>query len=110
MKPIAITAIILAIFGDLSPGSGHLLAIVSSILAAFSFPGAPILSTIAVGYNILAVSVPTPRFIFVDLTNLGSAIDQTVDIDPIPWQVAVHFLILVLGILRFWDAQEEAGG
>lgn len=110
MKPIAITAIILAIFGDLSPGTGHLLAIVSSVLAAFSFPGAPILSTIAVGYNILAVSVPTPRFIFVDLTDLGSAIDQTVDIDPIPWQVAVHFLILVLGILRFWDAQDKAAG
>lgn len=110
MKPIAITAIILAIFGDLSPGSGHLLAIVSSVLAAFSFPGAPILSTIAVGYNILAVSIPTPRLIFVDLADLGSAIDRTVDIDPIPWQVAVHFLILVLGILRFWDAQEEAGG
>ena len=110
MKPIAITAIILAIFGDLSPGSGHLLAIVSSILAAFSFPGAPILSTIAVGYNILAVSVPTPRFIFVDLADLGNAIDQTVDIDPIPWQVGIHFLILVLGILRFWDAQDQVRG
>ncbi len=110
MKPIAITAIILAILGDLSPGSGHLLAIVSSILAAFSFPGAPILSTIAVGYNILAVSVPTPQFIFVDLADLGNAIDQTVDIDPIPWQVAVHFLILVLGILRFWDAQDKVRG
>ncbi|MCH8202061.1 MAG: hypothetical protein IH996_03030 [Proteobacteria bacterium] len=110
MKPIAITAIILAIFGDLSPGSGHLLAIVSSILAAFSFPGAPILSTIAVGYNILAVSVPTPQFIFVDLADLGNAIDQTVDIDPIPWQVGIHFLILVLGILRFWDAQDQVRG
>ena len=107
MKPIAIAAIILAIFGDVSPGAGHLLAIVSSVLAAFSFPGSPILSTLAVGYNILAVAIPTPQFIFLDLANLGSAIDQTVDVDPIPWQIGVHFLILVLGILRYWDAHDE---
>ena len=51
MKLIALTALMLAIFGDVTPGSGHLLAIVSSVLAAFAFTGAPILSVVAVGAN-----------------------------------------------------------
>ena len=51
MRLIALTALIIAIFGDVTPGSGHFLANVSSVLAAFCFAGAPILTVVAVGTN-----------------------------------------------------------
>ena len=107
MKLIAFTALILAIFGDVTPGSGHLLAIVSSVLAAFCFAGAPILSVIAVGANAMAVTLPTPQLVIYDLLHYSSISTRMVDIDPVPWQYGVHFLIVVFGILRYWDARQQ---
>ena len=108
MKLIALTALALAIFGDVTPGSGHLLAIVSSVIAAFSFSGAPILSVVAVGINTMAVTLPTPQLVIYDLMDYASVSSRMVDIDPVPWQYGVHALIVVFGILRYWDARQVA--
>ena len=106
MKVIALAALVLAVFGDVTPGSGHLLAIVSSVIAAFAFSGAPILSVVAVGINTMAVTLPTPQLVIFDLLNYSSVSDRLIDIDPVPWQYGVHFLIVVFGILRYWDARQ----
>ncbi|MEE8371680.1 MAG: hypothetical protein V3R73_05980 [Sphingomonadales bacterium] len=103
MRTIAIAALLLAIFGDVTPGAGHLTAIVGSLLAALAFPGAPWLATLAIVYNMLAVTIATPQFVFYDLMNLGEAIDRTVGIDPVPWQLGLHFLALIVGIKRYWE-------
>jgi hypothetical protein len=108
MKLIALTALILAIFGDVTPGSGHLLAIVSSVVAAFAFTGAPILSVVAVGMNSMAVTLPTPQLVIYDLLNYGSVASRMIDIDPVPWQYGVHFLIVIFGFLRYWDSNQRA--
>ena len=107
MKLVAFTALVLAIFGDVTPGSGHLLAIVSSVIAAFAFTGAPILSVVAVGINAMAVTLPTPQLVIYDLLNYASVASRMIDIDPVPWQYGVHFLIVVFGILRYWDARQQ---
>ena len=91
MKLIALSALVLAIFGDVTPGSGHLLAIVSSVLAAFCFAGAPIISVIAVGANAMAVPLPTPQLVIYDLLHYSSVASRLVDIDPVPWQYGVPF-------------------
>ena len=108
MKVIALTALILAIFGDVTPGSGHLLAIVSSVIAAFAFTGAPILSVVAVGANAMAITLPTPQLVVYDILHYASVASRLVDVDPVPWQYGVHFLIVVFGILRYWDARQVA--
>ena len=79
MKLIAFSALLLAIFGDVTPGSGHLLAIVSSVLAAFCFAGAPIISVIAVGANAMAVTLPTPQLVIYDLLHYSSVASRMVD-------------------------------
>ena len=107
MKMIALTALLLAVFGDVTPGSGHLLAIVSSVIAAFAFTGAPILAVVAVGTNAMAVTLPTPQLVIYDLLHYSSVASRMIDIDPVPWQYGVHFLIVVFGILRYWDARQQ---
>ena len=106
MKIIALTALIIAIFGDVTPGSGHLLAMVSSVVAAFAFTGSPILAAVAVGINAMAITLPTPQLVIYDLLNYASISDRMMDIDPVPWQYGVHFLIVVFGIVRYWDARQ----
>ena len=106
MKLIALTAVIIAIFGDVTPGSGHLLAIVSSVLAAFCFTGAPIIAVVAVGANAMAVTLPTPQLVVYDILNYSSVASRLIDIDPRPWQYGVHALIVVVGIMRYWDARQ----
>ena len=108
MKLIALTALVLAIFGDVTPGSGHLLAIVSSVLAAFCFGGAPIIAVSAVGANAMAVTLPTPQLVIYDMMHYSSVASRMVDIDPVPWQYGVHALIVVFGLLRYWDARQQA--
>ena len=86
MKSIALCASLRAIFGDVTSGSGHLLTIVSSVLATFCFAGAPILSVVAVGANAMAVTLPTPQLVIYDLLHYSSVASRMIDIDPVPWQ------------------------
>ena len=107
IKLIALTACVLAIFGDVTPGSGHLLAIVSSVLAAFCFAGAPIIAASAVGANAMAVTLPTPELVIYDMMHYSTVPSRLLDIDPVPWQYGIHFLIVVFGLLRYWDARQK---
>ena len=48
------------------------------------------------------IQTTAPDLVVFGCTSAGSL----VDIDPVPWQYGVHFLIVVFGLIRYWDASQ----
>ncbi|MEE8371175.1 MAG: hypothetical protein V3R73_03435, partial [Sphingomonadales bacterium] len=106
MRAVAIFAFILASIGDFVPDAGKVIAIVSSAMAVWSFPGAFWLNFSTVTYNILATAVPTPGFIINDLIGkrtpmaeeiAAAATEAGYDVEPNLWLVAIHVGCLLYG-------------
>jgi hypothetical protein len=114
MKLVALTAFILAGFGDFVPGTGALVGLVASLMAVWAMPAAVWMSFSAIVYSILATAFPSPGFIFGDLiaerTPLAegmaeeiTAAGAEVAVATNYWLVAIHVALLFYALKRHTD-------
>ncbi|MCH8202059.1 MAG: hypothetical protein IH996_03020 [Proteobacteria bacterium] len=98
MKFVAVFAAVLAGYADFDPQLAIYFAVVSSLLAAWTFPDAVLIAFGVILYNFLAALFPSEQFLIFDIFGQGFAFEDGPEINF--WIIGFHVFALILGFAR----------